>query len=73
MRSRMKKTNPQMQKDSVRDVYKTVARKVVDTVRDPTELHQKAVKKREAEVRDVQSTEICSFTYRGGKLRCKGW
>jgi hypothetical protein len=49
-----------------------VARKVVDMVRDPTELNQKAVKTREAEVRDVQSREICSFAYRGGKHEVRG-
>jgi hypothetical protein len=70
IRSRMKKTNPYNQKDFVRDEYKTAARDVVNTVKDPTELHQKAVKTQEAEVRSVlsrQSREFCSFAYRGGR------
>ena len=53
MRSRMKKANPHMQKDILRDKYKTAVRMVEDMVKDPTETHQKTVKTREAEVRNV--------------------
>jgi hypothetical protein len=69
MRSRMQKTNPHKQTDFLRDKYMTAAREVVDTVKDPTELHQKAVTTREAQVRDVQSREreFYSFANRGGK------
>ena len=54
------------QKDLPEDEYNTAVRKVVDMVKEPTETHQKAVKTREAEVRDVlsrQSREFRSFAY----------
>ena len=74
MRGRMKKTNLHKQNDFVRDEYNTAAREVVDTVKDPTELHQKAVTMREAQVRDVQSREreFYSFTNSGGKHEMRG-
>jgi uncharacterized protein YktB (UPF0637 family) len=65
--SEMKKTAPHKQKDYSEGMHKTTVRMVEDTVTDPTEPHQKAVKTQEAEVRDVQSREFCSFATRGGK------
>ena len=65
--SKMKKNAPHKQKDYPEGVHKTAVRMVEDTVKDPTEPHRKAVKTQEAEVRDVQSREFCSFATRGGK------
>jgi hypothetical protein len=65
--SKMKKNAPHKQKDYPEGVQKTAARMVEDMVTDPTEPHQKAVKTQEAEVRDVQLREFCSFATRGGK------
>ena len=43
------------QKDYLGDCHKTIVRMVKDMVKDPTEPHQKTVKNREAEFRDIQS------------------
>jgi hypothetical protein len=67
LEDKMKKNTPHKQKDLPEDVYKTAVREVVDMVEEPTEPHQKAVKTREAEVRDVQSRRFCSFATQGGK------
>ena len=58
------------QKDIPEDRHKTAVRKVEDMVTDPTEPHhnQRAVKTRDAEVRDVQyreSKQICNFSGQG--------
>ena len=58
LEDKMKKNTPHKQKDLPEDVYKTAVREVVDMVEEPTEPHQKAVKTREAEFREVQSREF---------------
>ena len=68
----IKKNNPHKQKDFLRNVHKTAAKMVVETVTDPTEPHKKSVKTREAEVRDVQSRVFYCFANPGGKHEVQG-